>query len=154
MSLSDAMLGQAAAGGALFAFLLFFAFIFLFVAGMWKVYAKAGAPGWGALVPVYNLYLLCRIAGRPGWWLVLFVLPIIGLIPAIVIPMDIARNFGKGIGFGLGLMFFGFFFYPILGFGSSQYLPLESAAFDDGPTFTPDEHAATPPLAPAGGRLI
>lgn len=89
--------------------------------GRWKVFEKAGQPGWGALVPVYNLFLLLRIAQRPAWWLVLYAIPFVSVIPLVLVPLDVARHFGKSRLFGAGLIFLGFVFYPILGFGSAQY---------------------------------
>jgi uncharacterized membrane protein YhaH (DUF805 family) len=92
------------------------------IAGMWKTFEKAGQPGWGTIIPFYNAYLMCKVAGRPGWWFLLFLIPCVGVIVAIIIAIDTAKNFGKGIGFGLGLAFLGFIFYPILGFGEARYL--------------------------------
>jgi Family of unknown function (DUF5684) len=91
----------------------------LIIAGMWKVFQKAGEPGWAAIVPIYNIVVMLRIAGRPLWWILLFFIPIVSLIPSIMIPVDIAKRFGKGTGFGLGLIFLPFIFYPILGYGSA-----------------------------------
>ncbi len=91
------------------------------IAGIWRVFTKAGEPGWGVLIPIYNLYLLCRIAQRPGWWLILMFVPVVNLIVGIVLSIDIARHFGKGAGFGVGLAFLGPVFYPILGFGNAEY---------------------------------
>ncbi len=91
------------------------------LAGIWKVFTKAGQPGWGVLVPLYNFYLLTKIAQRPAWWLILMFVPVVNLIVAVVLSMDIAKHFGKGAGFGVGLAFLGFIFYPILGFGGAQY---------------------------------
>jgi hypothetical protein len=91
------------------------------IAGMWKTFAKAGQPGWAAIVPIYNVYVLCKVGGRPGWWLILFFIPFVNVIIAAILSIDIAKAFGKGIGFGVGLWLLGFIFYPILGFGSAQY---------------------------------
>ena len=91
------------------------------IAGIWRVFTKAGEPGWGVLIPIYNFYLLCKIAQRPGWWLILMFIPIVNLAVAIVLSIDIARHFGKGAGFGVGLAFLGMVFYPILGFGNAEY---------------------------------
>ncbi len=91
------------------------------IAGLWRVFTKAGEPGWGVLVPIYNFYLMCKIAQRPGWWLILMFIPIVNIAVAVVLSIDIARHFGKGAGFGVGLAFLGFVFYPILGFGSAEY---------------------------------
>lgn len=114
--------GSAAGGIIGILFLLFYlAVIVLVIAGGWKMFAKAGQPGWGILVPILNIYFMCKIAGRPGWWVILFFIPIVSLIVAIILMIDIAKSFGKGIGFGLGLAFLGFIFMPILGFGSAEY---------------------------------
>jgi hypothetical protein len=93
----------------------------LMIAAMWKVFTKAGQPGWAAIIPIYNFYVMCKIAGRPGWWLLLMLIPFVNFIIWIVLCIDIAKSFGNGVGFGLGLVFLGFIFFPILGFGSAQY---------------------------------
>ncbi len=93
------------------------------IAGFWKVFTKAGQPGWGSIIPIYNFYLACLIAGRPGWWFILVLIPIVGFIVTIILAIDVAKNFGKGVGFGLGMVFLWFIFIPILGFGSAQYNP-------------------------------
>ncbi len=85
------------------------------------LHPKAGEPGWGIIIPIYNIYILTKIAGRPGWWLLLMLIPIVSLIIMIIVMMDIAKAFGRGAGTGLGLAFLPFIFYPILGFGSAQY---------------------------------
>lgn len=97
------------------------AIIVLVIAGFWKTFTKAGQPGWAAIIPIYNLYILCKIAGRPGWWVILFLIPIVSIVAAIIISIDVAKAFGKGIGFALGLIFLSPIFYCILGFGSAQY---------------------------------
>jgi hypothetical protein len=93
----------------------------LMIAALWKVFSKAGQPGWAAIIPIVNTYFLCKVAGRPGWWVILMFIPIVNLIIWIIVSIDVAKNFGKGIGFGIGLALLGFIFYPILGFGSAQY---------------------------------
>jgi len=104
--------------------LIWLAILIVVFAGVWKTFTKAGKPGWGAIIPIYNIILLLEIAGRPIWWIILFFIPLVNIIVAILVPIDIAKNFGKGIGFGLGLAFLGFIFFPILGFGSAQYQPM------------------------------
>jgi hypothetical protein len=88
-------------------------------AGAWKMYAKAGQPGWAAVVPIYNIYVLVtEIADRDALWVLLSVfVPFAAIIPLI----DVAEAFGKGAGYGLGLFFLGFVFFPLLGFGDAQY---------------------------------
>jgi hypothetical protein len=92
------------------------------IASMWKVFAKAGQPGWAAIVPIYNVIVLLKITGKPAWWIALFMIPFVNLIVAVMVIVSLAKSFGKGTGFGLGLLFFGFVFYPILGFGSASYV--------------------------------
>ena len=92
------------------------------IAAMWKVFSKAGQPGWACLIPIYNLYVWCKIVGRPGWWIILMLIPLVNFIIAIILCIDMAKSFGKGVGFGLGIAFLGFIFLPILGFGSAQYV--------------------------------
>jgi len=106
---------------------LVFALFYLYVG--WRLFEKAGKAGWKVLIPVYNLVVACRIAGRPGWWVVLFLIPVVNLLPAVLVPIDIAKSFGKGTGFGVGLILLGFIFYPVLAFGDATY---QGPAADDG----------------------
>ena len=91
------------------------------VASWWKVFTKGGQPGWGALIPVYNLYLILKMIGRPGWWLLLLFIPVVNVVVAIVITHGISKSFGKGIPFTIGLMFLPFIFYPILAWSDAVY---------------------------------
>jgi hypothetical protein len=91
------------------------------IASMWKVFVKAGQPGWAALVPVYNLVTLLKITGKPLWWLALFCVPFANFVVIVLIMINLAKSFGKGTGFGLGLLFLGVVFFPILAFGDARY---------------------------------
>jgi len=93
----------------------------LLLVAMWKVFTKAGKPGWGAIIPIYNIVLLCDIAGKPGWWVLLYFIPLLNIVIGIIVSIGVAKNFGKGAGFGLGLAFLSVIFYPILAFGSADY---------------------------------
>jgi hypothetical protein len=93
----------------------------LVIVAMWKVFTKAGQPGWASIIPIYNLYVWCKIVGRPGWWIILMFIPLVNFIIAIILSIDLAKSFGKGAGFGIGLALLGIIFWPILGFGSAQY---------------------------------
>jgi hypothetical protein len=106
--------------GPLF-WICYFAVIILLIAAIWKVFSKAGQPGWAAIIPIYNFYIMCKVAGRPGWWLLLMLIPFVNLIIAIILSIDIAKRFGKGVGFAVGMILLPFIFWPILGFGSAQY---------------------------------
>jgi hypothetical protein len=93
----------------------------LLIVAMWKVFTKAGQPGWASIIPIYNLYIWCKIVGRPGWWIILMLIPFVNFIIGIILCIDTAKSFGKGVGFGIGLLLLGIIFWPILGFGSAQY---------------------------------
>ena len=100
---------------------LYVLIIGFFIAVGWKIYQKAGRPGWVVLVPIYNLYVLMEIVGRPAWWLVLFFLPVVNLVIATIVNIDLAKSFGKDLLYGLGITFLGFIFLPMLAFGSDTY---------------------------------
>ena len=111
----------AAAGMGIGMMVVWLAIIVLMIAALWKIFEKAGEPGWAAIVPIYNLYILLKIAGRPGWWLLLYLIPFVGFIIGIIVSIDVAKRFGKGVGFALGLVFLPFIFYPVLAWGDASY---------------------------------
>ena len=93
----------------------------LMIAACWKIFTKAGQPGWASIIPIYNWYIICKIVGRPGWWVILLLIPFVNFIIGIILCIDLAKSFGKGVGFGIGLVLLGVIFFPILAFGSAQY---------------------------------
>lgn len=93
-----------------------------FIVATWKIYTKAGRPGWSSLIPIYNTVVLCRICGRSGWLTLALLVPIVNIVVGIMLTLDLARVFGHGTGFALGLMFLSPVFFPILAFGSSRYV--------------------------------
>ena len=93
----------------------------MLIVAMWKVFTKAGQPGWASLIPIFNIYIWCKIVGRPGWWVILMLIPFVNLIVAIILCIDLAKSFGQGVGFGIGIILLSIIFLPILGFGSAQY---------------------------------
>ena len=92
-----------------------------FLAVGWKIFAKAGEPGWAVIVPIYNIIVMLKIVGKPIWWIVLFLIPLVNLVASILLSISLAKSFGKGTGFGVGLAFLGFIFGPILAFGDATY---------------------------------
>lgn len=120
-----AILGQSGSGGgdiaAIISILAVVAIIVLTLVGWWKMFAKAGQPGWTCIIPFVNVYILLKIVGRPGWWLLLFFLPIISFIVFIVVMIDLAKSFGKGSLFAVGLVLLSVVFIPVLGLGKSEY---------------------------------
>lgn len=107
--------------------LMFFGLAFVLwvvtIVGKAMVFKKAGQPSWAAIVPIYNRYVTVKIVNRPGWWTVLFYLPLIQLVVAILVSLDLARAFGKTEGYGVGLALLPVVFYPMLGFGQAQFQP-------------------------------
>jgi Family of unknown function (DUF5684) len=109
-----------AVAGVLFLTVMF-ALVVALIAGMWKTFTKAGQPGWGVLIPIYNYYLMTQIAGKPAWWIILMFIPLVNIVIAAILTIGIATSFSKGAGFGIGLFFLPFIFYPVLGFGDATY---------------------------------
>ena len=111
-------------GPEIFLFIIQLLIVVMIVAAFWKTFEKAGKPGWASIIPIYNLIVLLEIAGRPLWWIFLLFIPLVNIIFSIVMHIDIAKNFGKSAGFGVGLALLGIIFYPILGFGDARYAPV------------------------------
>ena len=82
--LQDNLPAAAAAGGlmAMMGTMMLFmlAVLVVVIIGFWKVFEKAGQPGWAAIVPLYNAYILLKIIGRPAWWLLLFMIPFVNIV--------------------------------------------------------------------------
>ena len=129
---------QGQAPGPVF-WICWLAFTILMIAAWWKIFSKAGQPGWAAIIPIYNWIVWCKIVGRPWWWILLLLIPFVNLIILIILMIDLAKSFGKGVGFGIGLILLAVIFFPILGFGSAQY---------QGPSASTGV-AVTPPPQPA-----
>ena len=106
-----------------FGTLAYLAVIIFLIISVWKVYEKAGQAGWTSLIPFYNIIILLRIIGKPWWWLLLMIfIPVVNIIFTIWMTNLLSKSFGKGVGFTLGLIFLGFIFCPILGFGDAKYI--------------------------------
>jgi len=89
---------------------------------MWKVFAKAGQPGWAALVPIYNTWVLVTgICKKEALWFLLTFIPFLNIIAAWVICQELAKKFGKSSGFGIGLFLFTPIFLALLAFGDARY---------------------------------
>jgi hypothetical protein len=100
---------------------VYLAVIVLMVAAMWKIFTKAGEPGWACLVPIYSTCVLLKIAGKPMWWFLLMLIPLVNIIIIIITLVGLSNKFGKGGGFAVGLFLLPVIFYPILGFGDAEY---------------------------------
>jgi hypothetical protein len=93
----------------------------LYALAYFGIFKKAGKPTWAAFVPIYNIIVLLEVVGRPIWWIVLLLIPLVNIIIIIIVFNDLSKSFGHGVGFTVGLIFLSWIFMLILGFGSSQY---------------------------------
>jgi hypothetical protein len=91
------------------------------IAALWAVFEKAGHKGWMAIIPILNTYVVIRIANRPGWWILLMLIPCVSIVVAIIVYIDLAKEFGKSAAYGVGMILLPFIFIPMLGWGSAQY---------------------------------
>lgn len=101
--------------------IIYLAIIVLMIAGMWKIFVKAGKPGWAAIVPIYNIIVLLEVVGKPTWWIILYLIPIVNYVVIIWVFNLLSKSFGKDVGFTLGIIFLMPIFIPILGLGSAEY---------------------------------
>ena len=124
-SLFDATTWAALAGAYVSVLLLLFGPLLI---ASWKIFTKAGQPGWAVFIPFYNIYVYTQILRRPKWWILLYFfgfVPFVGslavLFVSIIDSVRMAKVFGKSPVFGVGLLLLPFIFYLVLAFGSSDY---------------------------------
>ena len=99
------------------------------IIALWRVFSKAGRPGWAAIIPIYNIYTLVKVSGNSGWFTLLYFIPIVNIIISVIVALGVAKNFGKSAAFGIvGLWLFSLIGYLIIGFGSAQYVGEKPAA--------------------------
>ena len=122
----DAMdYGSMGAFGALMGTYMIFWLIIgaIMLVAQWKIFTKAGKPGWAAIIPVYNIIILLEIINKPIWWIVMLIIPIINVVFLILMYIELAKVFGKDTGFAVGLILLSVIFFPILAFGPAEYQP-------------------------------
>lgn len=107
--------------GILLLVVLWISIIAFAIISQWKVFTKAGQPGWACLVPIYNIIILLKIANKPTWWLLMFFIPIANIVFLIMMLNRISLSFGKSSGFTVGLIFLSIIFWGILAFDKSEY---------------------------------
>ncbi|MRR33338.1 signal peptidase I [bacterium] len=110
-----------AAGASLTVLLLVLGIVLLVIVSLWVVFVKAGESGWKCLIPIYNSYILLLISGKPGWWLLLLFIPVVGAVFHLLAMLTLAERFGRGALFGVGLFLLPMIFFPLLAFGGTQY---------------------------------
>jgi hypothetical protein len=113
---------SAAAGGSIIFSIVWLAVSIALLVALWKLFVKAGQPGWACLIPIYNTIVLLRITGRSAWWVLGLMVPFLNIFVIIRLVFDLAKVFGRGVGFGFGLLFLSPIFIAILGFGNAQYV--------------------------------
>lgn len=114
---------------------------------MWKLFTKAGKPGWASIIPIYNTIVELEIIGRPVWWIFLMFIPFVNLVISIIIIIDLAKSFGKDTGFAILLLFLPIIGLPMLAFGKSQYVGPAAAAAGAQAGMTPQAAAPYNPQA-------
>lgn len=118
---SDAAVAGAIVAGLGVYLVVVLALSILLIVANWKIYSKAGEPGWASIVPFYCNYVLFKITMGNGWLFLLMLVPVVNIVVSIMVIFKLASVFGKGIGFGFGLLFLSPIFLLILGFGSAEY---------------------------------
>jgi hypothetical protein len=113
---------EAMAGASVGGFIAAVLVVAFFVVMNWRIFAKAGEPGWKSVIPLYNSFILYKIAWGNGWLMFLTFIPLVGFIFPIICAFKLARAFGHGFGYGLGINFLPIVFYPMLAFGKSEYV--------------------------------
>lgn len=95
-------------------------------ASYWKLFSRAGKPGWAAIVPFYNVLIMLQIVRKPWWWVFLICIPFVGLIWGIWTFNLLIKSFGRAEGYTVGSIFFGYIFLPLLAFDkNTQFTPAE-----------------------------
>jgi hypothetical protein len=111
-----------AGGGSIIGSVIWLAITVALIVGAWKLFTKAGQPGWASLIPIYNTITMLRMTGKSGWWVLGMMVPLLNFYVIIRLVFDLARVFGRGIGFGFGLLFLFPIFMLILAFGDAVYV--------------------------------
>jgi hypothetical protein len=120
--MDDSAAGIIAGGVFMLMFAIGIAIAAALIAGGWKIFTKAGQPGWAVLVPFYNILIMLRIVGRPDIWLLFCLIPGVSIVIGIILCVDLAKSFGKDTVFAIGLILLPIVFVPLLGFGDARYL--------------------------------
>lgn len=129
-SVTSSSLDMSTLGSVITQYLGFMTVIYvLLIIAMWKIFTKAGKPGWASIVPIYNVIVMFQIIGLNPWLLLLYLIPVVNFVVAIVFSImqasRLSKAFGKGTGFAFGLFFLNPIFLLMLGFGDSKYIGIQ-----------------------------
>jgi len=130
---------SASVAGSIFGLLVWLVVTVLLVVALWKIFVKAGQPGWASLIPIYNTVVMLRMTGHSGWWFLGMLVPFLNFFVIIRLIFNLASVFGRSVSFGFGLLFLSPIFIMVLAFGKSRYV---------GPTPARDEQLRAPHPAP------
>ena len=90
------------------------------ILAFWRIFTKAGEAGWKSIIPIWNTLVLLKIVGRPWWWIILLFIPIVNIVVWIIVALNLSKSYGRGTGFGVGLIILPFIFGLILGYGERR----------------------------------
>lgn len=121
---------------------LYWLWVILIIVACWKIYVKAGQPGWKSLIPIYNIYIMLKIVGMSPWYLLALLIPIVNIIVSIIVSLNLAKVFGKSGVYGFFMLWlFSFIGMPLLAFSDAKYQPVSAAK----PALAPETKPENPP---------
>ncbi len=105
-------------GGFMFIFLIFCLISYVYIAlALQTIAQKTNTEnGWLAWIPIANIILMLNIAKKPIWWIVLFLIPLVSLVMAIIVWMGVAEARNKPSWWGVLLI------VPVVGLIVPGYL--------------------------------
>lgn len=122
----------------------------LMIVAWWKVFQKAGRPGWAAIVPIYNIVVMLQIVGMSPWLVLVMFIPGVGslalFIVLIFVNIKLAKSFGKEDGFAVGLILLPIVFVPILAFGQARFNGIPPAPSQNPPVSPTNPNNSTGPV--------
>lgn len=121
----------AIAGILVFIMVIFLILSVIQIIFQWKVFEKAGKPGWASLIPIYNVVVMLEVAGLPTWNVLLLFVPLVNIYIMVKANINLSKNFGKPGVFALGLIFLPIIFWGILAFDKSIYVPVMNPGNSD-----------------------
>lgn len=114
-------LAQSSSGGSTLPLIVTLVITLIAIVGWWKLFSKAGYPGFLALIPLVNVVVYIMVGGRPWWWIILMLIPFINIIILFLVHLSVAERYGQGVLYAFGLFFLMPVFAIILGFGPFEY---------------------------------
>ena len=95
--------------------------IIVLIIADWKIFVKAGKPGWAIFIPIYNVLVMLEIVGKPWWWLLLLLIPVVNIVILVMVLYNLVLKFGKPGWHTVLALIFGVIYFPYLAFSSAEY---------------------------------